>query len=110
LLPAGVMDEMEISFNLVHDTGRKQHEWTIWEAVKTVKCSWWWAKTSPEICRADWVQINKSKVVSCWSSVTNYLMFQLNVANTGNSLLKGLGEYFLQNHRIRSTHAYLRML
>ena len=31
------------------------------EAVNTVKCSWWWAKISPEICRADWVQINKPK-------------------------------------------------
>jgi len=23
------------------------------DAVNTVKCLWWWAKTSPEICRAD---------------------------------------------------------
>jgi hypothetical protein len=26
---------------------------TIADAVYTVKCSWWWAKTSPKICRAD---------------------------------------------------------
>ena len=30
-------------------------------SCKTVKCSWWWAKTSSETCRADWVQINKPK-------------------------------------------------
>ena len=53
LLPSGVMDEMEL-------TGRQQHRWTISEAVNTVKCSWWWAKTSPDICRADWVQIRRS--------------------------------------------------
>jgi len=23
------------------------------DAVNTVKCSWWWAKTSPETCRAN---------------------------------------------------------
>ena len=69
LLPAGVMDEM---FHLVHDTGWQQHRWTISEAVNTVKCSWWWTKTSPETCRADWVQINKPKFASCWSSFTNY--------------------------------------
>ena len=39
LLPAGVMDEMEQLFHLIH--------------VNTVKCSWWWAKTSSETCRAD---------------------------------------------------------
>ena len=27
--------------------------WTLPEAVNTVKCSWWWAKTSPETCRAN---------------------------------------------------------
>jgi len=23
------------------------------DAVNIIKCSWWWAKTSPEACRAD---------------------------------------------------------
>jgi len=23
------------------------------KTVNTVKCCWWWAKTSPETCRAD---------------------------------------------------------
>ena len=50
---------IQSSLHLVHDTGRQQHRWTISETVNTVKCSWWWANTSPEICRADWVQINK---------------------------------------------------
>jgi hypothetical protein len=27
--------------------------WTLPDTVNTVKCSWWWAKTSPETCRAD---------------------------------------------------------
>ena len=62
LLPAGVMDEMEGQFRLFHDTGRRKYPWTIPEAVNKIKCSWWWAKTSPETCRADWVQINKSKI------------------------------------------------
>ena len=64
LLPAGVVDEVEL-----HNTSGQQHRWTIWEAVNTVKCSWWWAKTSPETCRADWVQINKPE--SCILSVIN---------------------------------------
>ena len=53
LLPAGVMDEMELQFHLIRDTSRQQYRWTISDAVNTVKCSWWWAKTSPETCRAD---------------------------------------------------------
>ena len=44
------------------------------EAVNTVKCSWLCAKTSPETCRADWVQINQ-KVAFCWSSITNSLRY-----------------------------------
>ena len=31
----------------------QQLGWIISDAVNTVKCSWWWAKTSPETCRAD---------------------------------------------------------
>jgi len=27
---------------------QQQYRWTISEAVNTVKCSWWWTKTSPE--------------------------------------------------------------
>jgi len=23
------------------------------DTLNTVECSWWWAKTSPETCRAD---------------------------------------------------------
>ena len=62
LLPAGVVEEMEMQFHLVHGTGRQQHRWTVSEAVNTINCSWWWAKTSLETCRADWVQINKPKI------------------------------------------------
>ena len=40
---------------------QQQYRWTISETVNTVKCSLWWAKTSPETCRANWVQINKLK-------------------------------------------------
>jgi hypothetical protein len=47
-------------WNLIHDTGRPQRRCTISEAVNTVKFSSWWAKTSPEIFRADWVQINQN--------------------------------------------------
>jgi hypothetical protein len=35
------------------DTSRQQLGWTLPDAVNTVKFSWWWAKTSPETCRAD---------------------------------------------------------
>ena len=35
LLTADVMDEMELAFHLVHDTGRQQHRWTISEAVNS---------------------------------------------------------------------------
>jgi hypothetical protein len=41
LLPAGVMDEMEREFHLVHDTGRQQRTrtWSVSEAVNKVKCT-----------------------------------------------------------------------
>jgi len=32
---------------------RQQLGLTLPDTVNTVKCSWWWAKTSPETCRAD---------------------------------------------------------
>jgi len=51
LLLAGVNDEM--GFHLTHDTSQQQYQCTISDAVNTVKCSWWWAKTMPETCRAD---------------------------------------------------------
>ena len=51
-------------------SSRQQHRWTISEAVNTVKCSWWWVKTSPETCRADWVQMNEPE--SCILLVINY--------------------------------------
>jgi len=35
------------------DTSRQQLVWTLPDTVNTVKCFWWWAKTSPETCRAD---------------------------------------------------------
>jgi len=33
---------------------RQQLGWTLPDTVNTVKCYWWWAKTSPETCRATW--------------------------------------------------------
>ena len=39
LLPAGVMDEVEREYHLIHYTGRQQHGWTTLEAVKKVNCS-----------------------------------------------------------------------
>jgi len=38
LLPAGSLQQLE---------------WTLPDTVNTVKCSWWWAKTLLETCRAD---------------------------------------------------------
>ena len=32
---------------------RQQLGWPLPDTVNTVKCSWWWAKTSPTTCRAD---------------------------------------------------------
>jgi len=34
-------------------TSRQQLGWTLPDTLNTVKCSWWWAKKSPETCRAD---------------------------------------------------------
>jgi hypothetical protein len=42
-----------VQFQLTQDTSRQQHGWILPDTVTTVKCSWWWAKTSPETCRAD---------------------------------------------------------
>ena len=37
----------------IRDTSRQQLGWTLPDTVNTVKCSWWWAKISPETCRAN---------------------------------------------------------
>jgi len=41
-----------MSFQLIHDTSPQRHRWTLPDTVNTVKCSWWWAKTSPKTCTA----------------------------------------------------------
>jgi hypothetical protein len=41
------------AFQLIQDTNRQQLGWTLPDTVNTVKCSWWWAKISPETRRAD---------------------------------------------------------
>jgi len=67
LLPAGVPNELKLSyanceaciarltiyivqFQLPRDTSRQELGWTLPDTVNSVKCSWWWAKTSPETC------------------------------------------------------------
>jgi len=40
----------ERCFQLIHDTSRQRLGWILPDAVNTVKCSWWWAKTSFETC------------------------------------------------------------
>ena len=42
-----------VETELIRETSRHQLGWTLPDAVNTVKCSWWWAKTSPETCRAN---------------------------------------------------------
>ena len=59
---------------LVLFTDRQHYRWIVPEAVNTVKFSWWWVKTLPKICTADWVQANKPKAAPCWSSITKYAL------------------------------------
>jgi len=33
------MDELELHFQLIHDTSRQRHWWILLDAVNTVKCS-----------------------------------------------------------------------
>jgi len=41
-----------VQFQLIHDTSRQQNWRILPDTVNTVKCSWWWAKTSPKTCTA----------------------------------------------------------
>jgi len=36
-----------VQLQLIQDYSRQQLGWTLPDTVNTVKCSWWWAKTSP---------------------------------------------------------------
>jgi len=40
-------------FQIIRNTSWQQLGWTLPDTVNTVKCSRWWAKTSPETCTAD---------------------------------------------------------
>jgi hypothetical protein len=42
-----------VHFQLMQDTSWQQLGWILPDTVNTVNRSWWWAKTSPETCRAD---------------------------------------------------------
>jgi hypothetical protein len=48
-----VYSQPTVQFQLIQDTSRQQLGWTLPDTVNTVKCSWRWAKTSPEKCRAN---------------------------------------------------------
>jgi len=39
--------------NMVESLKSRNLGWTLQDTANTVKRSWWWAKTSPETCRAD---------------------------------------------------------
>jgi len=49
----GFYMEMELS-SISSMTPAGSNIGTIAEAVNAVKCSWWWAKTLSETCRAEW--------------------------------------------------------
>ena len=69
--PILLPDKMELpwKFHPIHDTSRRKYRWTISEAVNTVKCSWWWAKTAWNM--QSWLGINKSaKIGSSILSMT----------------------------------------
>jgi hypothetical protein len=42
-----------VETQLIHDISQQQFGWILPDTVNTVKCSWWWVKTSPEACRVD---------------------------------------------------------
>jgi len=48
-----VFTQVTAGWCLEWDTIRQQIGWTLQDTVNTDKCSWWWAKTSPEASRAD---------------------------------------------------------
>jgi len=53
-LPSCKLGRTDLSqFHPTRNTSQQQHRWTLPEAVVTVICSWWWAKTSPETRKAD---------------------------------------------------------
>jgi len=64
--PSGYRMVSWLSFQLNQDTSLQQLVWTLPDNVNTVKCSWWWPKTSPETCRADWNNKLSCIVTSCW--------------------------------------------
>jgi len=49
-ISAGWFHGGDEKFHLLRDTSQRQYRWTISDVVNTLKCSWWWAKTSPETC------------------------------------------------------------
>jgi hypothetical protein len=69
-------------FQLIRDTSRQQLGWTLPDTVNTVKCSWWWAETSPETCRANlniWLAVHHSitfLLLPTW--YTNFLFIHTN--------------------------------
>ena len=52
-IPLACLAFINMTFQLIRDTSRQQLGWILPDTVNTVKCSWWWAKISPETCRAD---------------------------------------------------------
>jgi len=53
MMGENIARNMELQFQLIQDTSRQLLGRILPDTVNTVKCSWWWVKTSPETCRAD---------------------------------------------------------
>jgi hypothetical protein len=72
LVLTGVLQQVAADWCSIRDTSRQHLGWTLPDTVNTVKCSWWWAKTSPETCRADlapWISFiqNTSRQQNGWT-------------------------------------------
>ena len=48
IFPMTITMSWNLQFELIHDTSQQRRWWILPDAVHTVKCSWWWAKTSPK--------------------------------------------------------------
>jgi hypothetical protein len=79
---------VELQFQLIHDTSRQQLRWILPDTVNTVKCSWWWAKTSPEKCRAPVPTHPWHQPAATWVNTTRYCKYSQVLLMVGENIAR----------------------
>jgi len=84
---------VKAKFKIIQDTSRQQLGWTLPDTVNTSKCSWWWAKTSPQTCWANWNRASthpRHQPAATWVNTTRYCKYKQVLLMMGENIARNI--------------------